>query len=161
MARNREVKGDVVVATDTEELTEDEVKSARKESRNARAAKKKVLNDYFTEERLEDIPEEVAIVLRPMVRVARRVGRAAVSSTAIKAKIVEMGRVSDLDLFVEFKVATREMAGHMRNWIKKAAPSERVWITFDSATDEYVHVGTGESPPEDWDGYVPVTSDLD
>jgi len=141
---------------------EEEKKAARKEAKEKRNAAKKLVKEFFVELKEQmDVPEDVLEAVTLITKAGSSRGEKKPSNAAlIKELIIKEGHVSDVDLFMRFKVAQREMAGHIRNWIKKAEPEDRVWIMFDKEAEEYVHVGDGENPPENWEGYVPTTDEL-
>ena len=153
------------------ELTEDqlaELKAEKAAKRTARkelvTASKTVVRDYFAgldqDELSQDLIDAVLVLTAEKTKKAKR-AKSPSAATAILTKIKEDGRVSDVDLFMEFKVAQREMAGYIRNWIKKPSnPEDRAWVMFDKDSDDYVLVGEGEFPPENWDGYVPASEEL-
>lgn len=80
--------------------------------------------------------------------------------TGGKSALLELvetsGEVHEDKIFEEFKMGRRECAAAIRNHLKKAAPAERRWISFDAASGIYVFEKQGEAPPADWKGYIPV-----
>lgn len=145
--------------------TKEEKTAARKEAKAIRNAAKTLALDFIKSIKDSvEIPEDVLQAFTILTKTGSnrvRGERGPSNASLIKEKIMDEGNVSDVDLFMEFKVAQREMAGHIRNWIKKGEPADRVWISFDKENECYVFVGEGEYPPENWEGYIPATDDLD
>jgi len=144
-------------------LTKEEKKAARAEVKELRNAAKKTLKEFFADVDPDQVSDEVkAAVLFLTKASSKKEGGSKGPSAAsqILELIREDGTVSDVDLFMKFKVAQREMAGYIRNWIKKGPVDERVWVRFDKEAEEYVFIGEGEFPPENWDGYIPATEEL-
>lgn len=65
------------------------------------------------------------------------------------------------DIFIAHKLGRTEMATASKNIIKKFAPADRKWISFDPETGEYKLAGKGPNPPKNWRGYVPVDETLE
>jgi len=147
----------------TEEMKE-ERKAKKAEAKELRNEAKKTVREFFADIDKEQIPEDVLAAIELLTKASTKKPRAAKGPSAasmILTKIKEDGQVSDVDLFMEFKVAQREMAGYIRNWIKKPANVEdRAWVRFDKESEMYILVGEGEYPPENWDGYIPATEEL-
>jgi hypothetical protein len=72
-----------------------------------------------------------------------------------------LGEVHEDSVFEKFKMGRRECAAAIRNHLKKADPSERRWISFDSVTGIYVFEKTGETPPDSWKGYIPMADEVE
>jgi len=145
----------------TEEI--EVMKAKRTESKEARNAAKKTVREFFADIDQEQVPDEVLAAIALLTKASTKKSRGTKgpsNATQILDKIREEGNVSDVDLFMEFKVAQREMAGYIRNWIKKGDAEDRAWVRFDKDSENYVLVGEGEYPPENWDGYIPATEEL-
>ncbi len=65
------------------------------------------------------------------------------------------------EIFNDHKLGRTEMATAIKNIIKKFAPEDRKWISFDPETGEYKLQGKGPNPPRKWTGYVPVDETLE
>jgi hypothetical protein len=78
----------------------------------------------------------------------------------LKAMFQEKGKLTETEIFSEFKFGRPKMNGICRNFIKKAkSPEERIWVVFDIQNETYVMVATGAEAPEGWTGYKPVDVD--
>lgn len=79
-------------------------------------------------------------------------------NTVILAAIVEAGKegISEMDIFRQFKIGRPEMSNKCRIFVKTDKPADRVWIAFDESAEVYRVMGTGETKPEGWKGFVPA-----
>lgn len=69
--------------------------------------------------------------------------------------------ISEDQIFIDHKLGRTEMATATKNIIKKFAPADRKWISFDPESGVYKLAGKGENPPRSWKGYVPVDETLE
>jgi hypothetical protein len=60
-----------------------------------------------------------------------------------------------MDIFKQFRIGRPEMVTKCRILVLCPNPADRVWVKFDEPTETYNVVGTGATPPEGWDGYIP------
>lgn len=109
--------------------------------------------------------EEALKVLRPSLYATEKESMPGVPRVSIAQKvvdkIVELGSCSEDVIFQEFKIGRKETAGLIRKVLKKADASTRVWINFDAEAGTYKVLGTGEIPPAEYTGYVPVDEEID
>ena len=69
--------------------------------------------------------------------------------------MLKVGPVTDLELFKKFKYGQAEMKSIIRHMIKYVDPSDRVWIAYNEAEEQYYIFDEGEDEPEGWTGYLP------
>ncbi len=69
--------------------------------------------------------------------------------------LLEKGKLTELEIFKNWKIGQDSMRAIIRSMIKDPAPKDRVWIELDPKKEEYRIIGRGESPPEGWTGYLP------
>jgi hypothetical protein len=64
--------------------------------------------------------------------------------------------VAEIEIYKAFKIGRPEMTIKCRVLVQRAkTPADRVWVTFDAATETYKVAGHGPSAPKGWAGYVP------
>jgi hypothetical protein len=63
--------------------------------------------------------------------------------------------MSELDIFKKYHVGRNEMKVKIRIFLLTPNPVDRVWVTFDEASETYKVVGAGEKAPAGWTGYDP------
>lgn len=87
----------------------------------------------------------------------QRAAKAAVKSVnaELRDAFLSHKTLSELDIFKQFRIGRPEMVTKMRILVLCPNPDDRVWVKFDEPTETYSVVGTGATPPEGWDGYVP------
>lgn len=78
-------------------------------------------------------------------------------------RIASQGSMDEDTLFAEFKIGRRETKGMIRKALRKSAPEDRKWISFDEESGTYTLEGEGADVPNNWEGFIPVdmTMDLD
>lgn len=134
-------------------------KETQRKRKEAREANKKLIKDYLNEKKIQ-FPREVADALNVLLKTGSSKVRTTSAASAVLAKLKSERQVDETDLFMEFKVARKEMGSYIRNWIKKPAPNNRTWVRFDKESEHYVLAGEGENPPEGWTGYVPTEDEF-
>lgn len=77
---------------------------------------------------------------------------------AVLAVLKEKVSMSNMDCFMEFNKGPAEMRDLMKYAVREVEPKDRVWIEFKA--DTYTVVATGEDAPADWDGYMPVKTEM-
>jgi len=144
------------------EPTEEEVKAAKKAKKKERNAAKKLVKGFMADN-VENIDSDVVDALNLLISFKVRKARAGISRTskteAIAAKFRDEVEISELDLFAEFKIGRQAMTAQRRMFVKKLAPDERIWVTFNEPEEMYTMVAEGPEAPEDWDGYVPTEAE--
>jgi hypothetical protein len=93
---------------------------------------------------------------------AARVGGTSPITTFLKL-IKEAGKagVHEDIMFKQLKSGRRECRVFIKNGLRKAAPADRLWISFNEEKGIYTLVGTGANPPANWEGYVPVDTKVE
>lgn len=152
-ARDREV------ATASEQPM-DPKKAAKKEANVAkRARKKEALKKVlaFVKSNTEDAEALAAVqLLTPGQRFG---GVRAVKSDVIVEAFMANDEIDEDMIWNEYKLGRAEMRKICVNLIKKKAPADRLWISFDPDSGVYTLDGSGESAPDEWTGYTPVDMD--
>lgn len=92
--------------------------------------------------------------LTPGMRVASTVASA---RTVIADLFTKNPIIHEEEIFANLKLGRTEMRRYRIELIKKVDPANRMWIDFEPDTGKYELKGTGEEPPKDWTGYIPVT----
>ena len=103
--------------------------------------------------------EEVKTAIHTAIGAGSRGTRTVASSIdLLKEALIEAGEegLSEMDVFMQFKIGRPEMTIKCRNLVKTKDPSDRVWVQFDSDLEKYFVVGEGAEMPEDWQGYIPA-----
>jgi len=80
-----------------------------------------------------------------------------------KAELMKLfgdGKVGNKCTFDEayklLKLAGSDMRKLVLAAIKKADPENRVWISIDNVNQTYTLVGLGKTPPNGWNGFIPI-----
>lgn len=147
------------MAKEEEVLTPEEEakKKAREEKRAARiAARKRVLAFVkANEDQLGEIAADIRLFAGS--ERAARAPRASIN-TALRTALLEAGDrgLTEMEVFKAFKIGRPEMVVKARILVLTANPADRVWVKFDEETETYHVIGTGATPPKNWDGYVPA-----
>lgn len=133
------------------------------------------LKDFTAVEENLDLVPEIKEALSRMFATQRRTSSGGVRSTpkAVIGKAIlgmlKAGPVSEQEVFM----TSMELGGgwgraEMKNFIKnniKCGPEDRVWITLETTAGEpmgiYTVAGSGPDAPVDWEGYVPVDTEID
>lgn len=136
-----------------EQLKAIEIKKAERTE-----ARKRVLAFVAAnEEQLDKIADDIRLFVGR--EHAARAPRASIN-TALRAALLEAhaaGKgLTEMELFLAFKIGRPEMAVKARILVLTANPADRVWIKFDEETEVYSVAGLGVNPPKDWTGYVPA-----
>ena len=136
-------------------------KKAAKKAKNVakRTAKKEALKKVlaFVKANTEDAEALVAVqLLTPGQRFG---GVRAVKSDVIVEAFMANEEIDEDTIWNEYKLGRAEMRKICVNLIKKKAPADRLWISFDSDSGVYTLDGSGEAAPDEWTGYTPVDMD--
>jgi len=104
-----------------------------------------------------DMPEDVkAAILRianPPTKKSSGNGHANPFMENMRKLFPEVGTaVSEIDVFVATKMGRGEMKAKVRQNLKSAAPEARMWIMFNSKTDEWYLDSIGKAHPASWEG---------
>lgn len=148
-------------AVDPKEVARKAAKKARKDSQ--KAARAVVVSALTDEKVMKNLPESLAAALKALFTVSRT---GVASGTSLTDKInamfskLEVGKgVGELELFTAFKIGRGEMRKRVRELIRDAAPTERLWIAYEANADDlgtWILQGKGEKTPAGWKGYMPV-----
>lgn len=135
-----------------------EEQAARKAaSRAKRQVKRDALKSVlaFVKER-KNVPDEIkacVVALTPGVRIG---GGGPKKLDVFADLFTGKERVTELELFNEFKFARAEMRKIRVNLIKRRKPEDRIWVSLNTDQEVYVVEGYGPNPPANWTGYRPV-----
>lgn len=69
--------------------------------------------------------------------------------------------VTEDEVWAQFKLGRAEMRKKTIMAIKKAAPEDRVWVSFEPASGTYILQSIGPDAPDGWLGYVPLEKERD
>jgi len=145
------------------ENTNEEVdpKKAAKKAKSVakRAAKKEALKKVLAFVKANTEDEAALKAVKLLTPGARFGGARAVKSDVIVAAFAEHDAIKEDTIWNQFKLGRAEMRKICVNLIKKKAPENRLWISFDPEKGVYALEGTGAEAPEDWTGYTPVDMD--
>lgn len=133
-------------------------KAARK-ARNVekRKAKRQALVDMINFINSVEAPAEVVAAAKLLTPGNRATSAAAPSKLDQFAGLfTENNRVSEEDLFMQYKVGRAEMRKICTNLIKKRKPEDRIWVRLDVPSETYMVEGYGPDAPAGWAGYKPV-----
>jgi len=145
------------------ENTNEEVdpKKAAKKAKSVakRAAKKEALKKVlaFVKANTED---EAALKAVKLLTPGQRFGgaRTAKGDVIVEA-FAEHDVIKEDTIWNQFKLGRAEMRKICVNLIKKKAPENRLWISFNPEKGVYALEGTGADAPDEWTGYTPVDMD--
>ena len=98
--------------------------------------------------------------IRPSLYGISRKGGGASSTTKFIAFVAEKGSIKEDVIFREFKYGRKDCASQIRNHLRKIAPAERVWISFNPDTETYKVEGKGPKAPANWEGFVPTEENV-
>ena len=87
---------------------------------------------------------------------AERVAGSGGSASKVVLYIADKKTVSEDEIFKNFKFGRKDVAGAIRKSLKKAAPADRIWISFDANKGVYTLAGKGADAPAGWVGFIPV-----
>lgn len=104
------------------------------------------------------IPDSFLALVKVLVPLKRRTNgpRKRVSSVAVLRQLMpNVGdTVSLLDVFKQFKMGEGEMRSRIRQALNHG-PEERLWVSYDPATETYTLEGVGREVPATWKGELP------
>lgn len=143
-------------------------------SRIGKRIARSYLQDFTANGENLDLVEEIREALVTLFGKATRrsSGERSTPKAVIGKAILGMlkaGPVSEQEVFM----TSMELGGgwgraEMKNFIKnsiKCGPEDRVWIALETTPGEpmgaYTVVGEGPDAPVDWEGYVPVDTEID
>lgn len=146
-------------ATNTDEKTKKETSPERKAAKAAKNEQRKLAKNFLRQALAEyELPEEFKKALVLVIGSGSRAGAPA-GTTGILGKLRDAftkdKTIDELKLFQMFKIGRSEMNKHAKRLISKVEPAERLWISFDAASESWVLAGTGATPPKGWKGYIP------
>lgn len=110
------------------------------------------------------LPNEVLEAIRVLVPVrAAKKGGTSVPRNAkqqLLDKLLDLfmandGKLSLMQIFKEFRMGEGEMRVRMRNAINDRKPEERMWISYDAASETYTLEHVGSDAPANWAGPMP------
>ena len=78
----------------------------------------------------------------------------------IREAFIEEKEISEMDLFMKFKVGRPEMTTKIRIMLKTPNIEDRVWVKFYDDEEVYRVEGIGAEAPEGWDGFTPVDEEI-
>lgn len=139
------------------ERTPEEQAARKANSKAKRAAKRKALEllREFVAGR-KNVPDEVQIASK-LLTPGQRIGMGGPSRLDVFADMfTNKDRVSEMDIFTEFKIGRGEMRKVRVNLIKKRKPEDRIWVDHNVQDEAYLVVGFGPEAPSGWTGYRPV-----
>ncbi len=156
-------KGNVAVAEQVDEATI-KAEEQKAEERKALYEKKKSarvrIAQFLAEnaEQLGSLKDDIELFLgRAGTRRSRGTGVASLNFQIRKAFLDAMpDGLSEMDIFKQFHIGRPEMLNKIRLMILTPNPEDKVWVTFDDATETYNVVGTGKDAPTGWTGYLPA-----
>ena len=159
-----EVKVAALSPEDQKKADEKAAKVAEKNAARARAI-------AFLKENAEQmgtLTTDFMLFLGAPTRTARATaGTPTLNSTGAMRKLfIEKGKLTEMEIFKNFRIGQPEMRIKMRFFVQHAAkPEERIYVRFTPATkpeDEgiYTLVGQGAAIPEGWDGWKPEAASL-
>lgn len=143
------------------ELAVHEALKAKKNRRKAEKRSKLVEVLQFVVDNAE--PELVALAKTFLPRDAGGTGPVFVGGArknlildALKTLFADGTTATEDDAWAKLRLDRSSMRKKCVLAIKKAAPEERMWVSFNASTGLYTLEGVGANPPEGWLGYVPV-----
>jgi len=135
------------------ELTDKEKRAVSAgKMKEKRGSAKAVIKAFLADGASKRIEADLRTALEYLTGTGQRSERAT-ATNALKALLIEKGRLSAVEVFTLFEYGRPTMEQKIRNFIK-ADPEKRIWVTFDKGN--YIVAGTGANAPEGWTGYVPV-----
>ena len=78
-------------------------------------------------------------------------------NSELRDAFIEKGSLTEMDLFMKFRIGRPEMVGKIRILTLTPNPADRVWVKFNEATETYHVMGQGTNPPTGWTGYIPAS----
>lgn len=144
------------------ELTPEQIKAqkekkaakrkASKEKREALNAAKKTVREFMQSKPFTALAPNVQTALQ-LLAPAPRSGGAAKSS--IKNMLAELfpkvGTViTELDLFKKTKMGPAEMRKKVQHALKKSAPEDRMWISYNTEKETWTLLAVGPDMPDGW-----------
>lgn len=152
--------------SDAEVISDDNKKAekkARKEKKNKAFAFLKTVADA------EGADPKIAAALkliRPSLYGERAFGGGGGKTplhTLFVNKVVESGKEGypEMQAFQDFKIGRKEANSLKKKNLRATEPDNRVWINFDKETAVYKVVGKGSTPPQSYEGYIPVDEELE
>lgn len=139
-------------------MTKEEKKDARKAEKKQRKEDLKKLVAFIEANAgkkvmLSDDVVALALAQKKKARTNGITGMKAV----IRNMFHEVGvQVSEDQIWSDLKLGRAEMRKLTVNLIKKEAPEDRVWVSFNAEEGVYTCEGFGPDAPEGWTGYTPV-----
>jgi len=146
--------------------TEEQVAEIKRRRDERNAATKAIVSSLlakseFTQEEIAEM-RDLAQLAAPKSGGRSGSGTSRTSVMSIVSGIFDETKlISEDQIFIDHKLGRTEMATACKNIIKKFAPEDRKWISFDPETGEYKLTGKGPNPPKNWTGYVPVDETLE
>ena len=115
-----------------------------------------VLKDYVVKQNNKEAIEALKTVKPSLFGISNRGFSGTSKHSTFGALFVKKGdTVNELDVFTKMHVGRKEANNLIKNIIKKSAPEEIKWISFDTVTGVYKLEKIGAEAPKDWSGYVP------
>ena len=136
-------------------------KKAAKKARSVakRAAKKEALKKVLAFVKANTDDEAALAAVKLLTPGARFGGVRAAKSDVIVEAFAEHDVIKEDTIWNQFRLGRFEMRRICVNLIKKKAPENRLWISFNPEKGVYALEGTGAEAPEEWTGYTPVDMD--
>ena len=165
--KNRENSNDgsyvQVIPGDNAGVNSEEVvdakKAAQEEKRKARNEAKERTRVYIKS--LEDgqLKEDLNLLIGTGSRQSSGAPRASINNV-LRDLFIEKTEVSEMDLFMQFKIGQPEMRIKIRIFVKTPNPDDRIWVIFDEEKEVYRMVGKGAEKPSEYTGFIPAEQNI-
>lgn len=130
-------------------------KAKKKEQREAKNKALEVIKGLVTLQKDPKYKAALMIIGPALYGVAKAGGGTSVSQRFIE-HVAKLGSVKEDAIFKEFKFGRKDCVGAIRNHLKKAAPEDRIWVSFNADTETYTLEGKGVKIPTKWEGFIPT-----
>lgn len=126
-------------------------------SREKRAAKKAALQSVLTYVKENTDNEDLLQAVKLLTPGQRFGGTVRTGIQDVAASLFkEKGQLTEVEAFSELKLGRPGMRGVIKKLIRKRAPEDRLWVSFDPVEGIYKLEAEGENAPDGWKGYRPV-----
>lgn len=133
--------------------------NAREEKRVARNEAKARIRSFMKECEDDQLKADLALIVGTGQRAGGGSSKANINNI-IRQTFLNKGELTEMEVFKDFRLGRPAMKTKIRLMIILPEPEDRVWVKFFPEEEVYRIVGTGAEPPEDWDGYLPMNSEL-
>lgn len=124
-----------------------------------RIAAKELVRSFMKDLEDKELKDAIILLIGTGQRRAGGGGRTNVNALLRDAFLAD-DEISEMDLFLKFKIGRPEMTTKIRIFLKTPNPEDRVWVTFDADSEVYKVVGLGAETPKGWDGFVPADEEV-